>query len=561
MPTPTTTHRDLSNPEFCDRSLERARRRRVAADAVRRQLARRRRATTAVLTAMLAGPPVQLAAAQVGGGDDDSTPTESPVRARDAQPSSLIFSLGSNGAAVADIQRSLGVAADGIFGPKTESAVRAYQAKNGLLVDGIVGPRTWATLFGGQAADVAPEKQSAPAQTAPSKPASTSKRQNGLVFVLDGGKAAESKPAKKKAKEPKVVKFKIRPHKTRKASTGGGSCASGTLRNPVPGATKTGYFGENRGDHIHSGDDLAIASGTPIHAAACGIVTELGMQGGYGNMICIKHSSRFTTCYAHMERFAAHMGQRVRTGQVIGFVGCTGSCTGPHVHFETRVNGEATDPSQYLRRGGRSFKARRASSGSTAQSSPSYSQPAAQGDTSGTGSSYGSSYGGSSGGAAYQPAPQAQPTPVYQQPAYQPAPQAQQAPVAQQPAPQAQPTTPAPVTESPAPSGGQQGQPSETPAVEVPAVKAPEVPGVTAPAQPNTGSAGTGGGQDAGQAEQPADAEQPQATQPSSGTGSAGTGTGSASTGSGSTGSGSTGSGSTGSSQGAGTGSGAPAGQ
>jgi len=508
---------------------------------------------------MLAGPPVQLAAAQTGGGDDDSTPTETPdVRARDAQPSSLIFKVGSDGSAVSDIQRSLGITTDGIFGPDTDRAVRAYQAKQGLSVDGIVGPRTWAALFGGQAAAAtpAPKKQSAPAPKQDAKPAAASQRKGGLVFVLDGGKAAERKPAKKRERK-KVETFKIRPTRkpqSRKVSRGGGSCSSGTLSSPLKNGTLTSPYGP-RGGRLHAGQDIAAPSGTPIRAAACGIVTELGMQGGYGNMVCIKHSSRFTTCYAHMSRFGTSQGARVRAGQVIGFVGCTGSCTGPHVHFETRVNGQGQDPSQYLRRsGGRSYRKAKLSRSATPAYSTSSSQsgsgrqPVAQAGTSGHRSGAGSTYDGSSGGTAYQQAPVEQ-APVEQQAPVQQAP-VQQAPVEQAPVQQApvESTTPAPVTESPA---GEQGQPSEQPVVETPAVKTPEVPGVTAPSQPGAGAVGTGGGEQGnGEAQQPAEtpqAEQPQATQPEAAP---------------PTDQGSTGTGSPGASQGAGTGAPpAPAGQ
>ena len=126
-----------------------------------------------------------------------------------------------------------------------------------------------------------------------------------------------------------------------------GACGTLQVSAPVDG-TVTSDYGP-RGGRNHDGLDIAAPTGTPVRAAECGVVSSRGVQGGYGNMVCVKHSSRFETCYAHLSRYAVSAGQEVRKGQVIGHVGCTGSCTGPHVHFETRVDGQAKDPSPYLR--------------------------------------------------------------------------------------------------------------------------------------------------------------------------------------------------------------------
>ena len=121
---------------------------------------------------------------------------------------------------------------------------------------------------------------------------------------------------------------------------------------PVRGMI-TGVFGENRGDHIHTGLDIATAAGTPIKAAAAGTVILLGWQGGYGNFVCIRHPG-LVTCYAHLSSYATAFGAFVRQGQTIGRVGCTGNCSGPHVHFEVRRGPEAwstpMDPVRFLPR-------------------------------------------------------------------------------------------------------------------------------------------------------------------------------------------------------------------
>lgn len=96
----------------------------------------------------------------------------------------------------------------------------------------------------------------------------------------------------------------------------------------------------------HTGIDFAAVSGTPIRASADGTIEHAGPQGGYGNMVIVKHWNGYSTAYAHMSRFApsSHKGARVTQGQVIGYVGSTGWSTGPHLHYEFRVNNEPKDP-------------------------------------------------------------------------------------------------------------------------------------------------------------------------------------------------------------------------
>lgn len=99
--------------------------------------------------------------------------------------------------------------------------------------------------------------------------------------------------------------------------------------------------------HFHTGVDFATAYGTPIRAAASGVVWMAAWYGGYGNCIIIAHNQHLTTLYGHMSRFAVSSGQHVSQGQVIGYVGSTGNSTGPHVHFEVRVDGQFVNPFSY----------------------------------------------------------------------------------------------------------------------------------------------------------------------------------------------------------------------
>jgi len=118
------------------------------------------------------------------------------------------------------------------------------------------------------------------------------------------------------------------------------------------GARKHPIFGEWRN---HTGTDYAAPMGTPVRAIGDGVVIFAGTKGGYGNMIDIRHRNGMVSRYGHMRNFAPGMrpGTRVAMGSTIGFVGMTGWATGPHLHFEIRVNGVAHDPKLALQsRGG-----------------------------------------------------------------------------------------------------------------------------------------------------------------------------------------------------------------
>ncbi|MGH9891850.1 MAG: peptidoglycan DD-metalloendopeptidase family protein, partial [bacterium] len=90
---------------------------------------------------------------------------------------------------------------------------------------------------------------------------------------------------------------------------------------------------------LHTGIDLSAASGTPIVAAATGRVILAETYGGYGRAVVIDHGGGITTLYAHQSKMAVSVGETIDRGQVVGYVGCSGSCTGPHLHFEVRKNG------------------------------------------------------------------------------------------------------------------------------------------------------------------------------------------------------------------------------
>jgi murein DD-endopeptidase MepM/ murein hydrolase activator NlpD len=99
---------------------------------------------------------------------------------------------------------------------------------------------------------------------------------------------------------------------------------------------------------LHTGIDINGSTGTPISAAADGKVILSQTYGGYGRAVVIDHGGGMATLYAHQSSIAVSVGEDVTRGEVIGYVGCTGSCTGPHLHFEVRLNGVPVDPMQYL---------------------------------------------------------------------------------------------------------------------------------------------------------------------------------------------------------------------
>jgi murein DD-endopeptidase MepM/ murein hydrolase activator NlpD len=115
---------------------------------------------------------------------------------------------------------------------------------------------------------------------------------------------------------------------------------------PVSGPVTSG-FGWRWG-RMHEGIDIAVPTGTPVVAAASGRVIVAGWMGGYGNLVVVDHGGGLATAYGHNSSFAVGSGSTVSQGQTIAYAGSTGNSTGPHVHFEVRVNGSPVDPLGYL---------------------------------------------------------------------------------------------------------------------------------------------------------------------------------------------------------------------
>jgi Meckel syndrome type 1 protein len=120
---------------------------------------------------------------------------------------------------------------------------------------------------------------------------------------------------------------------------------------PAPGPV-TGGFHESRPGHAHLGIDIDGETGDWVRAAAAGIVVVAGVPAsgysGYGTIIVVAHADHVTTLYAHLSRVTVAPGETVAPGDLVGEMGCTGSCTGAHLHFEVRENGTPTNPETFL---------------------------------------------------------------------------------------------------------------------------------------------------------------------------------------------------------------------
>lgn len=186
-----------------------------------------------------------------------------------------------------------------------------------------------------QAAQAAPEAQRRAADTGADQDATTTSTSAGEPDERPAGRDRAERPGA----TPTVPAV----------TPAGGSALRYPLANPV---VTSGYgyrihpiYGTRR---LHAGVDLRGATGTTVLAAGDGTVIFAGARGGYGNAVIIDHGGSIATLYAHQSRLAVSAGELVRPGQAVGAVGSTGLSSGPHLHFEVRVNGTPVDPLNYL---------------------------------------------------------------------------------------------------------------------------------------------------------------------------------------------------------------------
>jgi len=442
-------HRDLSSFEIWEISLARSRRRRDMAERQRKAAPKTKGAAAAMSAALLVSPVLPLASA--GAQSDGSGPASAPPN-RSPDIGGVIVERGDVGGTVAEVQRKVGVDDDGIFGAITERAVGDFQARSGLERTGVVDVTTWKALFRASVSFVQADSAAAKRIVAqlPRRPQAP-KRQSGA----GGGPpsaAGGSQSAAPSAAEPgrsTRAPAPAAPAPAAPASPGSGVCG-GKIVSPVRG-TVTSRFGDGRN---HEGVDIAAPVGTVVRAAACGTVSLADSQSGYGNIICVEHSSSFSTCYAHLSQMNVRQGTYVNVGQVIGRVGMTGRTSGPHLHFETRVSGRAQDPAPYLG-GARSIPGEPQARTSRAATAP------------------------KARTAARAPA-------AAQDPTHAPQSVALQAPAPPAPAPEPAPPADAPAPQQPPPAAGPAAAATSPPAAD--AAPTPPAPPSTAAAAPGAGA-------------------------------------------------------------------------
>jgi peptidoglycan hydrolase-like protein with peptidoglycan-binding domain len=248
---------------------------------------------------------------------------------------------------------------DGIPGRRTKRAIRRFQRSHHLHADGVAGPRTRKAMGrrgrpllgrriihrGNHGWDVAATQFML--------------RRRGFAVSVDGGYGAGTLRAVKRFQGSRGLPVdgrvghltlgRLRRTIVRHHAGGGGGAPSGPVRflRPVHGAMGDGFGFV--GGRRHTGIDFPEPLGTPVGAAGRGVVTFAGWNsGGYGNLMIVRHRLGFETWYAHLSAFTAHVGQGVAGGVQIARVGSTGRSTGPHVHYEIRINDEPIDPTPYL---------------------------------------------------------------------------------------------------------------------------------------------------------------------------------------------------------------------
>jgi murein DD-endopeptidase MepM/ murein hydrolase activator NlpD len=253
-------------------------------------------------------------------------------------------------AGVAALQTALfarglyGATVDGISGPATTAAVRRLQARDGLAVDGVAGPATRRALgwrgrprlgsrpvIGGRRGWDVAELQFMLARAGfPSGP-----------FDGDAGPRFD------------VALRRFQAWAGIGADGVAGARTIASLQRPAPRsplrflAPVSAPIGDGfgpRANAFHTGVDFLAGAGTPVSAAGAGCVQFTGWDDGYGQLVVIGHTLGVTTWYAHLSRIDTRRGACVAAGARIGLVGATGRATGPHLHFEVRVRGAATDP-------------------------------------------------------------------------------------------------------------------------------------------------------------------------------------------------------------------------
>lgn len=185
------------------------------------------------------------------------------------------------------------------------------------------------------------------------KPVAPADRLEELTRAVQGSYEAPKLNANIRAQETEINNdYMTKKYGANTSAQFSKSGLSWLVTHPLPDMARvsSNYGGRTMGGRAenHSGLDLAAPSGTPIYATGPGVVTKSGWGTGYGQYVEINHGNGYITRYAHASRLIATVGQSVKAGDHIANVGCTGRCTGPHLHYEVVKDGQRKNPSTYL---------------------------------------------------------------------------------------------------------------------------------------------------------------------------------------------------------------------
>ncbi|MEA2332241.1 MAG: hypothetical protein QOH58_2379 [Thermoleophilaceae bacterium] len=266
----------------------------------------------------------------------------------------------ANVAALQAALKSMGlypVSVDGVKGPFTKRGVRSFQRRRSLIVDGVAGPQTRRALgrrgrpslgsrvmkSGQRGWDVAAlqfmlqrrgYRPGVDGDFGPGTYSAVTAFQRSAGLGVDGLAGSATINA------------------LRGRSSGPTSSApEGPVRfyRPVGGPIGDRFGAPREGNRRHSGLDFPVWTGTPVQAAGVGTVVFAGWNtGGYGNLVVVQHRLGYTTWYAHLSQVTSSVGEQVEGGTRLGLVGSTGHSTGPHLHWEVRLNNVPIDPLPYL---------------------------------------------------------------------------------------------------------------------------------------------------------------------------------------------------------------------
>jgi murein DD-endopeptidase MepM/ murein hydrolase activator NlpD len=251
---------------------------------------------------------------------------------------------------------------DGLVGPGTKRAVRSFQRRHHLTADGVAGPRTKRAL-GRRGKPALGSRVMGPGDHGWDVAALQFmlRRHGYSAGSVDGGYGPNTTSAVRRFQAAAGIGVDghagrgtlsaLRHHKRRSGgstTSGSSGTPAGPVRflRPVNAAIGEGFgYPPGHGGARHDGVDFPVPMGTPIGAAGVGTVISAGWNsGGYGNLTIIQHRLGYQTYYAHQSSIAVSVGQRVAGGMRIGYVGSTGHSTGPHLHFEVRLNGTPINP-------------------------------------------------------------------------------------------------------------------------------------------------------------------------------------------------------------------------